>query len=332
MIYKNRIASYFCTHIALSDSPFLPNLTRQVTLTAIPDPTAVEGMLTFGSLFAGIGGLDLGLERAGMKCLWQVEIDNYATKVLEKHWPDVQRFRDIRDCGKHNLPAVDLICGGFPCQDVSLAGKRAGLEGKRTTLWSEFARIIGEIRPRWVLAENVPGLLSSDSGRFFGNVLRDLAACGYDAEWDCIPAAAVGAPHRRDRVFIVAYPPGMGCPYADTYLNAESCGKAPQANEGFGMLDAAASFIHRQVFANEIRPFTTSWTTEPNVGRVANGVPARVDRLRCLGNAVVPQVAEFIGRMILLSDGGDNERTSHGDHLEVRAVSRDELYQGSRLG
>ena len=160
--------------------------------------------LAFGSLFAGIGGLDLGLERAGMICKWQVEVNDYATKVLEKHWPDVARFRDVRECGAHNLEPVDLICGGFPCQDVSLAGKRAGLEGERTTLWSEFARIIREIRPRWVLAENVPGLLSSDSGRFFGRVLGDLAACGYDAEWDTIPACAVGAPHRRYRVFVVA--------------------------------------------------------------------------------------------------------------------------------
>ena len=166
---------------------------------------------TFGSLFAGVGGLDLGLERAGMRCGWQVEIDDYCTWVLEKHWPNVQRYGDVRECGSHNLAPVDLICGGFPCQDVSHAGERKGLkEGTRTGLWYEFARIIRELRPRWVLAENVPGLLSVDSGRGMGTVLRDLAACGYDAEWDCIPAAAFGAPHLRYRVFIVAHHRGSG--------------------------------------------------------------------------------------------------------------------------
>ena len=193
-------------------------------------------MLTFGSLFTGIGGIDLGLERAVMVCKWQVEIDPFATKVLEKHWPDVARFRDVRECHgagfcdvadaesageaatqqsgqlrgveqscTHCLSPVDLICGGFPCQDVSLAGKRAGLQGKRSTLWSEFARLIRELRPRWVLAENVPGLYSASDGRFFGRVLRDLAESGYSAEWDSLPAAAFGAPHRRYRVFIVAH-------------------------------------------------------------------------------------------------------------------------------
>ena len=101
--------------------------------------------MRFGSLFAGIGGMDLGLERAGMECAWQVEIDPYCQKVLAKHWPDVQRFGDIKDCGAHNLEPVDLICGGFPCQDISLAGKGAGIEGERSGLWSEYHRIICEL-------------------------------------------------------------------------------------------------------------------------------------------------------------------------------------------
>lgn len=269
-------------------------------------------MITFGSLFAGIGGLDLGLERAGMVCKWQVEIDDYATRVLERHWPNVRRYRDVRECGEHNLDAVDLICGGFPCQDVSLAGKRAGLEGQRTTLWGEFARIIGELRPQWVLAENVPGLLSSDSGRFFGNVLRDLATCGYDAEWDCIPACALGAPHRRDRVFIVGYAKRSGC----TLQSSES----ERAILGHGAEASASSSLQQDVADADWERFTTPrngydtpclfrgggmprpeewWAVEPDVGRVANGVPARVDRLRCLGNAVVPQVAEYVGRLIM---------------------------------
>jgi len=147
--------------------------------------------MKFGSLFSGIGGFDLGFERAGMQCAWQVEIDEACNKVLEKHWPAVKRYRDVREVGKHNLESVDLICGGFPCQDVSFAGLRKGLEGKRSTLWSEFYRIICEIKPRWIVAENVLGLLSSDNGQFFGNILRDLAEGGYDAECHIIPASFV---------------------------------------------------------------------------------------------------------------------------------------------
>src|SRR3990167_3261466 len=160
--------------------------------------------LTFGSLFSGIGGIDLGLERAGMRCAWQVEIDDYCQRVLAKHWPDVPRFRDVREVGAHNLAHVDLIAGGFPCQDLAQGGKSVGIEGSRSGLWSEFARIIRELRPRFVFVENVPGLLVRGMGR----VLGDLASCGYDAEWQSIPAAAVGAPHIRERVFILAYP---GC-------------------------------------------------------------------------------------------------------------------------
>jgi len=258
--------------------------------------------ITFGSLFAGIGGLDLGLERAGMECRWQVEIDDYATRVLEKRWPDVTRFRDVRDCGAHNLEPVDLICGGFPCQDVSLAGQRAGLAGERSTLWSEFARIVGDVRPQWVLAENVAGLLSSDDGRFMGAVLRDLAALRYDAEWGCIPAAAVGAPHLRWRVFIVAYAQGsrsgwQGRRHKNAWLGSTSgseglVGESPDQT----VADANRESLGR--FA-ESRGQRGQWAVEPDVGRVADGVPSRVDRLRCLGNAVVPQLAEWIGRRIL---------------------------------
>jgi len=156
--------------------------------------------MTFGSLFAGIGGLDLGLERAGMACKWQVEIDDYATRVLAKHWPDVHRERDVRTCGAANLAPVDLICGGFPCQDISIAGAKAGIDGAKSGLWREFARLISELRPRYVLVENVSALLSRGMGR----VLGDLAAIGYDAEWSTLQACALGAPHPRERMFIVA--------------------------------------------------------------------------------------------------------------------------------
>lgn len=162
-------------------------------------------MISVGSCFSGVGGLELGLEMTGhFQTKWQIEVDPYATKILEKHWPDAQRHSDITTVDPRILAPVDLIAGGFPCQDVSCAGKRAGLEGKRTTLWSELYRLVCGVGPRWVVAENVPGLLSSDHGRFFGNILRDLAAAGYDAEWGVLSAAGVGAPHLRKRVFIIA--------------------------------------------------------------------------------------------------------------------------------
>lgn len=155
--------------------------------------------MTLGSLFSGIGGFDLGFERAGYEIKFQVEIDEYCQRVLARHWPDVQRFGDIRTIER--LPNVDVLCGGFPCQDISHAGKREGIDGERSGLWSEFVRIIRLVRPRYVVVENVSALLVRGMGR----VLGDLSASGYDAEWDCIPACAVGAPHRRDRVWIVAY-------------------------------------------------------------------------------------------------------------------------------
>ena len=202
-------------------------------------PETDEKKLTFGSLFAGIGGIDLGLERAGMQCVWQVEIDDYATRVLEKHWPNVRRWRDIttfppnsdsdqlwdehrrsgrsgrqgaaepRDDG--SLWRVELICGGFPCQPISCAGKQLGERDSRW-LWGEMHRVCSALRPRWVLAENVPRLLSAGNvrGDLFGKILRDLASIGYRVEWHCIPAAAVGAPHIRDRLFILGFADGNG--------------------------------------------------------------------------------------------------------------------------
>lgn len=155
-----------------------------------------------GSLFSGIGGFDLGLERAGFQTAWFCEQDEFCQRVLRKHWPDVPIYDDITTLRGQDVEPVDALCGGFPCQDLSYAGRGAGIEGERSGLWSEYARLIGELRPRYVFVENVPALLT----RGLGRVLGDLAALGYDAEWDCIPASAVGAPHRRDRVWLVAYP------------------------------------------------------------------------------------------------------------------------------
>jgi DNA (cytosine-5)-methyltransferase 1 len=335
-------------------------------------------MPTFGSLFSGIGGLDLGLERAGWECKWQVEIDEWCRRVLARHWPDVPRWedaktfppdaerdgwieasRDTRGMGRTEAAeeggqpesgrtpstldgsslGVDLIVGGFPCQPVSLAGKRRGQDDERW-LWSEFARIVRLLRPRFVLVENVPGLLA----RGMGDVLGDLAASGYDTEWDCIPAAALGAPHLRYRVFIVAYRDGGGLEgeRSSGLLDRERSTLGDDANGRRGaMAYAEGDGGHGRSWSSGTERWTGLedggdvagavgdggqrrwvfgespsrsgsprsakgsdqgvgwWTTEPDVGRVAHGVPARVDRLRGLGNAVVPQVAEWIGRRLM---------------------------------
>ena len=155
--------------------------------------------MTFGSLFSGFGGLDLGLERAGMECRWQVEINEYCNRVLSARWSSVRRLRDVHDVSSGTLEAVDLICGGFPCQSVSNAGKRKAQADHRW-LWPEYARVVAELRPRLVLLENVPGLLTLGGS----DVAADLATLGYDAEWDIVPAEAVGAWHKRERWFCIA--------------------------------------------------------------------------------------------------------------------------------
>lgn len=233
-------------------------------------------MLTFGSLFAGIGGFDLGFERAGMQCLWQVEIDDYATQVLAKHWPHVKRYRDIRDVGKHNLERVDVICGGFPCQDISYAGKGAGLDGERSGLFFELMRVVGEVGPRVVVLENVAALLT----RGLDRVLGTLASFGFDAEWHCIPAAAFGAHFRGDRVFIVASCSAAGC------LRWQR--ERPSARGTWS----------EQQFTRLVEQEVRLCVPAGKIQRVSDGLPNRVHRIRGLGNAVVPQVAEFVGSMV----------------------------------
>jgi len=160
--------------------------------------------MTIGSLFSGIGGLELGLEWAGLgPVLWQCECDPYCLAVLEKHWPNVRRYTDVRALDA-TVPVVDLICGGFPCPPVSVAGKQRAQADDRW-LWPEFARVVRLLRPHYVIVENVPGLLTANRGTAFGDVLGSLAALGYDAEWHHIGACDVGAPQRRYRVFIVAW-------------------------------------------------------------------------------------------------------------------------------
>jgi len=260
--------------------------------------------VTFGELFAGIGGFSLGLERAGMTCKWQVEIDPYARAVLNKHWPDVPKHDDVRTFPPTHTHtqdfSVDLICGGFPCQDISSAGLRAGLAGKRSGLWYEYSRIIGVLRPRFVIVENVADLLI----RGADTVLGDLSSLGYDAEWHVIPASALGAPHKRDRVWFVAWDANRSNERSQRAICSQQCANARRVcadvsdADNQGEPDVPVNGQSRRGMPELARRHGW-WSAEPDVGRVANGVPSRVDRLRCLGNAVVPQVVEVIGRAIL---------------------------------
>jgi DNA (cytosine-5)-methyltransferase 1 len=262
-------------------------------------------------LFSGIGGFSLGLERAGFTTVAFCEIEPYCRAVLKKHWPHVPCYEDVRTLTAERLRAdgisVDVICGGFPCQDISFAGKGAGIEGERSGLWREYARIVGEIRPRYVVVENVSALL----GRGLDVVLGDLSEIGFDAEWHCIPASAVGAPHRRDRIWIVAYPgrrvEQKQCDSFPLHLGRQ--GEAEPTNQasrpsGDGRAETLAN-TNKPRLAGQFEAAVGSggqWSVEPDVGRVAHGVPSRVDRLRALGNAVVPQIPEIIGRAILAAE------------------------------
>lgn len=241
-------------------------------------------------LFSGIGGFSLGLERTGgFETVAFCEIEEYPRKVLAKHWPDVPCYRDVRELTAERLAAdgitVDVITGGFPCQDISVAGNQAGIAtGTRSGLWSEITRLISEIRPKFVIVENVANLLvgpSDQPGRWFSRVLGDLAERGYNVEWENIPAAALGAPHRRERVWIVAYPDQDGCEFS--ILTA---GRVYQVESAFIWEPFRAAS-----FAVRVPELATLCGND-------DGVP---EELGALGNAVVPQIPELIGRAILAS-------------------------------
>ena len=269
-------------------------------------------------LFSGIGGFSLGLERSGgFKTVAFCEVEPFCTKILNKHWPEVPVYGDVRELTAERLAAdgigVDAICGGFPCQDISTAGKGAGIEGERSGLWSEYARLIGELRPRYVFVENVAALL----GRGMDRVLGDLAAIGYDAEWHCIPASAVGAPHRRDRIWIMAYAeserPGKAWRHKPSRTSewftsssktlADAASVRQSGSWKPKQPQCAAPLINRQTIRVEHGRFSDFWSFEPDVGRVADGVPDWSHRLKALGNAVVPQIPELLGRAVLRAEG-----------------------------
>lgn len=251
-------------------------------------------------LFSGIGGFSLGLERMGsFETVAFCEIDPKARKVLAHHWPKIRIYDDVQHISRSKLQSVGIvprvICGGFPCQDISLAnaawGERLGLGGARSGLWSEFARIIDEFRPLYAIVENVSALL----GLGMGDVLGDLARIGYDAEWHRVPASAFGAPHERDRLWIIAYPIG-----SRRERLVESLDPGPIGPWGLRGPEDLQSIADSPFVSGDRWP-------QPLLRRVDDGLPARMDRLHGVGNAIVPQIAEAIGRAILAAmvDGTD---------------------------
>jgi len=297
-------------------------------------------MLKVLDLFSGIGGFSLGLERTGgFETVAFCEIEKFPQQVLAKHWPNIPIYEDVRNVTRERLNAdgifPDVITGGFPCQDISVAGKQAGIgEGTRSGLWSECARILGEFRPRYAIFENVTALLSGNDGKWFERVLWDISQVGYDAEWHCIPASELGAHHHRDRVWIIAYPrrerflqrsPQAIRPTQQTPDGQEFDQVCPDVADTGGRAGEAKLFGRfQQILRKEDKgretgrsgignvPIGRQWAVEPSVrgvvdgvsdgayqGRVVTGVKNRAHRLKALGNAVVPQIPELIGRAIL---------------------------------
>jgi len=245
-------------------------------------------------LFSGIGGFSLGLERAGMRTQAFCEIDPFAQCVLHKHWPHTPIYPDVSALTGEQLHQdglqIDVICGGFPCQDISIAGRQAGLDGERSGLWVHLVRLIKEVQPRYAIIENVRALLSGPgrTGVWFRKFLSALASIGYDAEWFCIPASALGADHQRNRVWIVTYPceerlPGRGVAGIHP----------PPVSPAGPRLRVESAICATHALSRDY------WSYEPILGGRLHGVPNRVDRIKALGNAVVPQVAEALGRAIL---------------------------------
>lgn len=261
-------------------------------------------MLRVLDLFSGIGGFSLGLERTGgFETVAFCEIDPFCRKVLAKHWPNVPCYTDVRELTSERLAAdgiaVDVICGGFPCQDISAAGKKVGISGARSSLWSEITRLAGEIGPRFIVMENSSALLS----RGFSEILCDLATRGYDAEWQCIPASALGAPHGRDRVWLVSYPNNES--QSDSPKHDETRRMPPPGIRDVADMQRRIKPLGRVMAGigrvSESISWDLLWDFENSpIGMgVDDGLPRRMDRLRSLGNAVVPQIPELLGRAIL---------------------------------
>ncbi len=249
-------------------------------------------MLTHLSLFTGIGGLDLAAEWAGFKTVGQCEWADYPTKVLEKHWPDVPRWRDIHDLRadefyrRTGIEGGQLTCisGGFPCQPHSVAGLRKA-SGDERDLWPEYRRAIGEIRPKWVVAENVRGLLTSEDGRFFRGILRDFADLGYDVGWCCYRAADVGAIHGRERIAIIAHSNGK----LGKRIFSGFCREEISRYQDKGFWGNDWKWIKQREGIAIVLPMGGTKLVKPLISRIDDGFSGAMDRNKCLGNAVVPQ-------------------------------------------
>lgn len=283
--------------------------------------------MRIGSCFSGIGGLELGLEAAlpDSHVVWQIECEEFPRKVLAKHWPDADRtVTDIRQATAANCAPVDLICGGFPCQDISTAGKMRGLDGHKSSLWHDMARLIGDIRPRYIVLENVSAIASIHRGTVHGRVLGDLAQMGYHAEWHRLGASDVGALHRRWRWFLIGWLPNTQHDRQRQQQVSLSGVKCEANTQGHGQAQQVANTKsirvegHRtnrqqvtQAYDGEglsvrksARQGAAFWAVEPSMGKLANGLSTRVARshnrsaLKALGNAVVPQCAYVVGRRL----------------------------------
>lgn len=293
--------------------------------------------LTVGSCFSGIGGLDLGLQRAGMEIRWQIENDKFCNEVLEKHWPEVKRYSDIREVDEKELEKVDIICGGWPCQNLSVAGRGTGLEGEKSVLFFDLIRIVRALRPRYILLENVAAL----ANRGLSTVLGEMAEAGYYAEWDCLKASDVGAPHKRERIFIFGYLAdtegggsqadsgidnsaaevevggfdAVGCSEdvenpntkglegsnIEKVANKGKWGQNGNASRSSGSIIGMFREPKRDEFWDDCE-YVAERPVKPGVRLLAYGIPRRVARLRALGNAVVSQLAQQIGEWIVEFD------------------------------
>jgi len=255
--------------------------------TAVPagqsEPPCSIDRLKVLDLFSGIGGFSLGLERAGMETIAFCEIEEFPRKVLKKHWPDVPIFEDVRKLHAEDLPkAVDVICGGFPCQDLSQSGHQKGFEGSRSSLYREMLRLIGECKPEYAVFENVTALLTGNKGRWFAQFLYDLASIGYDAEWHCISASAIGAAHHRDRTWIIAYPNG-------TIRKGSIFSQSIRIDTEKSRRRQLARAIDACLPADDYTKMRGDF----------NDVPEQMGALKAFGNAVVPAIPELIGMAIL---------------------------------
>lgn len=272
-----------------------------------------------GSLFSGIGGIEIGFEKAGFKTAWFVEKEEYAQKILRQHYPSTKIYDDITQIDFETVQPIDVLTGGFPCQDISNAGKRAGIEGSRSSLWKYYSKAIRVLRPKVVFIENVSAL----TRRGLDVVLSDLASLGYDAEWHCVPASAVGANHQRDRIAILAYSYDRGCVYGQAqefsaegrqqtqfefdqsssemaHTECERCNKRARKKLYTKQPSTERQNISNSSCKNEWNKGW--WSVEPCLGRVADGVSDRAHRIKALGNAVVPQWAEVFAQAIKEAD------------------------------